>query len=199
MTLKRMATPKYFSHLALLVLPLVLPLMQRSKMFKQRMRSTANTRAMVSKRMATKTDRKDFMFYALRAMEKGDPSTMMSKEETMATFEVLMVAGSETTATLLSGVTYQLLKNPDVSQKLVAEIRSTFAHSHEITMVSVNGLQYQLAVLAEALRIMPPLSGAMVRLVPPGEGEVVGGHFVPGGMVHISRIQFSPFGTRTET
>lgn len=154
---------------------------------------------MVSKRMATETDRKDFMFYALHAMKKGDPSTMMSKQETIVTFEVLMVAGSETTATLLSGVTYQLLKNPDVLQKLVAEIRNAFAQSHEITMVSVNNLKYQLAVLDEALRIMPPVSGALVRIVPSGEGEVVGGHFVPGGMVRIFRRRFSPFGTRIET
>ena len=191
--MKRMAIPRYFPHLAHLVLPLVLPLMRRSKDFKSRMKSVANTRAMVSKRMATETDRKDFMFYALRAMERDDPSTMMSKEEIMATFEALMVAGSETTATLLSGVTYQLLKNPDVLQKLVAEIRSAFAHSHEITMVSVNNLKYQLAVLDEALRIMPPVSGALVRIVPSGEGEVVGGHLLPGGTVRVFRKQFSPF------
>lgn len=168
---------RHFPHLT----PIISPLMLRSKAYKLRMRSVASTKAMVSKRMATKTDRKDFMSYALRAMEKGDPSTMMSNEEIMATFEVLMVAGSETTATLLSGVTYQLLKNPDVLKKLVGEIRSTFAYSHEITMVSVNNLKYQLAVLEEALRVMPPVATALVRLVPPGEGEVVGGHFVPGG------------------
>ncbi|CAF9936538.1 MAG: hypothetical protein ALECFALPRED_006883 [Alectoria fallacina] len=175
---RRVSIFKYFPHLT----HLIVPLMKRSKAYKLRMRSVATTRAMVSKRMATKTDRKDFMSYALRAIEKGDPNTMMSNEEIMTTFEVLMVAGSETAATLLSGVTYQLLKNPNVLQKLVAEIRSTFAHSHEITMVSVNNLKYQLAVLDEALRIMPPVSTALVRLVPSGKGEVVGGHFVPGGM-----------------
>ncbi|KAF6229935.1 hypothetical protein HO133_004272 [Letharia lupina] len=174
---RRVSVFKYFPHLT----PIMVPLMRRSKIYKSSMRSFENTRAMVSKRMATKTDRKDFMSYALRAMERGDPSMMMSKEEMMVTFEVLMVAGSETTATLLSGVTFQLLKNPDVLHKLVAEIRSTFAHSHEITMVSVNNLKYQLAVLDEALRIMPPVATALVRLVPSGAGEVVGGHFVPGG------------------
>lgn len=174
---KRASVFRYFPHLT----PVMLPLMKRSKAYKSRMRSVANTRTMVSKRMATKTDRKDFMSYALRAMERGDPGTMMSNEEIMTTFEVLMVAGSETTATLLSGVTYQLLKNPEVLKKLVAEIRSAFAHGNEITMVSVNNLKYQLAVLDEALRIMPPVATALVRLVPSGGGEEVGGHFVPGG------------------
>ena len=158
-----------------------MPLMLRSKAFKTRMKSLETTKATVIKRMTTQTERKDFMFYALRAMEKGDPAAMMSKEEMVATFEILMVAGSETTATLLSGVTYQLLTNPKVMKKLVAEIRSKFAHSHEITLNSVNTLTYQLAVLDEALRIMPPVATALVRLVPPGPGETVGGHFVPGG------------------
>ena len=159
----------------------MLPIMLRSKAYKLRMKSVETTRATVLKRMATKTERKDFMFYALRAMDKGDPATMMSREEIVATFEVLMGAGSETTATLLSGVTYQLLKTPEVMKKLVAEIRSSFAHSHEITLASVNNLTYELAVLDEALRIMPPVATALVRLVPPDMGETVGGHFVPGG------------------
>ena len=166
-----------FPHLT----PILLPIILRSKAYKLRMKSVKNTRATVLKRMATKTERKDFIFYALRAMDKGDPATMMSREEIVATFEVIMGAGSETTATLLSGVTYQILKNPEVMQKLVAEIRSNFAHSHEITLASVNSLTYELAVLDEALRIMPPVATALVRLVPPGSGEIVGGHFVPGG------------------
>lgn len=47
---------------------------------------------MVSKRIANKTDRKDFMSSALHAMERGDTNTMMSSEEIEATLEVLMVA-----------------------------------------------------------------------------------------------------------
>ena len=172
-----MSILRRFPHL----IPIMLPIMLRSKAYKLRMKSVETTRATVLKRMTTKTESKDFMFYALRAMDKGDPDTMMSREEIVATFEVLMGAGSETTATLLSGVTYQLLKNPEVMQKLVAEIRSSFAHSHEITLARVNNLTYELAVLEEALRIMPPVSAGLLRLVPPGAGEIVGGHFVPGG------------------
>lgn len=67
-------------------------------------------------------------------------------------------------------------------KKLVAEIRSTFAHGHEITMVSVNSLRYELAVLEEALRIMPPVAPALALVMPSGEGEVVGGHSVPPGV-----------------
>jgi cytochrome P450 len=99
---KRMAVFKYFPHLMVFLGPL----MRRSKAYKVVAKNSENTSAMVTQRMATETDRRDFMFYALRAMDGGDQSTMMSDEEIRSTFEVLMVAGSETTATLLSGVTY---------------------------------------------------------------------------------------------
>lgn len=46
------------------------------------------------------------MSYALRATDRGDPSTMLSNGEITVSFEILMAAGSEmTAATLLSGVT----------------------------------------------------------------------------------------------
>jgi cytochrome P450 len=99
---KRMAAAKYFPHLT----PLLAPLLRRSKEYKALVSFTEKNGAMVTERMSIETDRKDFMFYALKAMQKGDSATAMSVEEIKATFEVLMVAGSETTATLLSGVTY---------------------------------------------------------------------------------------------
>lgn len=46
------------------------------------------------------------MSYALRATDRGDPSTMLSNSEITVSFEMLMAAGSEVTAaTPLSGVT----------------------------------------------------------------------------------------------
>lgn len=61
---------------------------------------------MIADRMAAKTDRRDSMSYALRATDRGDPSTMLSNGEITVSFEILMAAGSEmTAATLLSGVT----------------------------------------------------------------------------------------------
>jgi cytochrome P450 len=57
----------------------------------------------------------------------------MHIEEIKQTWNVFAIAGSETTATLLSGVTYLSLKNPPVYQKLVNEIRQTFSMEEKIT------------------------------------------------------------------
>jgi len=95
---------------------------------------------------------------------------------------LLAVAGSETTATVLSGSTYLLCKNPDKLAKLQDEVRGKFKHSHEITLQSVKDLEYMIAVINEALRCYPPVAGGNVRVVPGKHGAEVAGHFVPSGV-----------------
>lgn len=104
----------------------------------------------------------------------------MTKDEIIPTFAILLVAGSETTATALSVTTFFLCNYPEVYSKLTNEIRKSFASEDEINMVSVNKLKYQSAVLEEALRIFPPAPAGGQRTVPP-EGEIISGRWVPGG------------------
>lgn len=54
-----------------------------------------------------------------------------------------IIAGSETTATILSGATFLLLKNPACLEKLKQEVRSTFKSEDEITFTSVDRLPYR--------------------------------------------------------
>jgi cytochrome P450 len=91
---------------------------------------------------------------------------------------LLIIAGSETTATSLSGVTYLLLKNPECMRKLTEEVRSTFRTEDEITMTSVGILPYMLACLNEGLRRYPPASFGLPRVTPKG-GARIAGVFVP--------------------
>ncbi|RSL59492.1 hypothetical protein CEP53_005776 [Fusarium sp. AF-6] len=90
----------------------------------------------------------------------------------------LIVGGSETTATLLSGVTYLLLKTPEALRKLTAEVRSSFKTEDEINFTSVNKLTYMLACLEEAFRMYPPIAGGLPRQIPKG-GSEVSGRFIP--------------------
>lgn len=152
---------------ALLILP----------MLRKRLGIMNYTKDKIEKRIDQRTDRPDFMSYVLRYNdEKG-----MSREEIQATFNVLMIAGSETTATLLAGCTYLLQKHPRVRQKLQAEIRDSFLDDKEITMLSVSHLTYLDAVVGESLRLYPPVPVALTRMTPP-EGAVICGHWVPGNV-----------------
>jgi Cytochrome P450 len=90
--------------------------------------------------------------------------TGMSIDELQETCSALMLGGSETTASALSGALYHLLKNPSCLDKVVKEIRSTFKNESEISLVSTNHLTYQAAVLEETLRIYPPRKPLRLRI-----------------------------------
>jgi cytochrome P450 len=87
---------------------------------------------------------------------------------------VFIIAGSETTATLLCGVTYLLLSHPDALKTVVEEVRSSYTVSEEITLTSVAKLPYMLACLNEALRCYPPVPGVMPRQVVKGDVTIAG-------------------------
>lgn len=96
----------------------------------------------------------------------------------MLNASVLILAGSETTATLLSGATFLLGSNRDALAKLSHEVRSSFNSEDEITLISVNKLDYMLACLNESLRLYPPVAIGLPRLVPTG-GHEIAGYWVP--------------------
>jgi cytochrome P450 len=82
--------------------------------------------------------------------------TGISIEELEDTCVQITLAGSETTASLLSGVVYYLLVNQSILETLVKEIRTTFHSEDEINMAGTSSLKYELAVIEECLRIFPP-------------------------------------------
>lgn len=95
-----------------------------------------------------------------------------------------MLAGTETTATELSGLTYLLLKNPGKMQRLVDELRSSFSSFEDMTMTKLSQLDYLGACIEEGLRFYPPVPVGLVRTVPK-DGALICGMWVPGG---VSRI-----------
>jgi cytochrome P450 len=91
----------------------------------------------------------------------------------------LVVAGSETVATLLTFVTYVLCKNLETLQKVQQEVRTTFNEDGEITQKSVNELSYMIAVLSESMRMYPPAPFGIPRLIASKGGQSVAGCWVP--------------------
>lgn len=93
----------------------------------------------------------------------------------------LIIAGSETTATALAGITYLLLKNPEIFRRVVDEVRQAYNSEDEITLLSVNDLPLMLACINESLRLYPPVALGLPRTVPQG-GAMVAGEYVPQGV-----------------
>lgn len=91
------------------------------------------------------------------------------------------VAGSETTASFIAGWTNLLLRHPEVYQRLVHEIRSTFSSEKEIRFEVLKDLPYMSACINEAMRVFPPVPAGLLRTVPKG-GDTIDGYFVPEGV-----------------
>ncbi|KAI2794707.1 Cytochrome monooxygenase lcsI [Penicillium oxalicum] len=128
----------------------------------------------VRRRLQTKTDRPDFMTYVLRATDER----AMTIREMESNAALLILAGSETTATLLSGFTYYMLVHPEVQRKLLEEVRGSFKSFDAITFQAVAQLPYLNAALEETLRMYPPVADIIPRVVPKG-GAMVDGQFIP--------------------
>ena len=117
----------------------------------------------------------------------------MSRKDIIANSRILLTAGSETTATLLSGATYYLLQNHDVLHRVQSELRTVFAKEEEITLRSVStpsSLPYLEAVIQESFRCYPSIPATLPRRTGP-EGAVVDGKFVPGNVCWI-RLNYAP-------
>ncbi|RFU34841.1 hypothetical protein B7463_g1459, partial [Scytalidium lignicola] len=119
------------------------------------------------------------------------PDSGVTDLEYQSSVQTLIIAGSETTATLMSGATYYLMTNPDKMAKAVAEVRSSFSSADEINLVSINKLSYLLACLNEALRIYPPVADAFPRNTGLNS-EVICGEIVPPNTV-VRMTQWATF------
>ncbi|KAM5377491.1 hypothetical protein ACJZ2D_004860 [Fusarium nematophilum] len=129
----------------------------------------------VKNRIETKTDRKDFMSYLLDA---EDEDGLVNENFLIVTASTFVVAGSETTATALAGITYWLLKTPAALEKLLAEVQGRFDSYQQIRPDTVQDLPYLNACIKEGMRLFPPAPQGLPRVSP---GAVVSDVYVPAG------------------
>ncbi len=108
----------------------------------------------------------------------------MPIQELYANSTLIVLAGSESTASGLAGITFHLLKHPESLKKAIAEIRSAFTTEDDIEPDTVKRLPYLAAMVSEGLRMYPPFPEGLPRLTP-RQGAVICGEWVPGGVSHI--------------
>jgi cytochrome P450 len=89
----------------------------------------------VKKRIELGTNQKDMMTHIIgHISEDGDG---ISLAELAQTSFILMLAGSETTATTLAGAMFYLLKNKHILSILTEEIRGNFESDEDVTIIKV--------------------------------------------------------------
>lgn len=113
------------------------------------------------------------------------PKALLTEDETRVNASLFMIAGSETTATLLSGRTFFLLDRSDTYYELRSQIRSSIQTYSDTAFSSTARIPYLQAVLQETLRLYPPTPLGMPRVVPE-EGAMIPGKFVAGKVLNSS-------------
>lgn len=167
------AAPRYYPTTEFLFQKLI----PKSVLDGQR-RHTEYANGMINRRLDLKTNRPDFM---TPFMKNNLNYENMSRDEILSTFNFIIVGGSETTATTLTGIFNHLSRNERILKRLSTEIRSKFEKEKDITITAIQGLPYLEAVINEGLRMCNPIPGGLPRVVPEG-GDTYVGVYLPGGV-----------------
>ena len=105
----------------------------------------------------------------------------MTVPEIKANASLFMAAGTDSSATILTGCIYFLSQHPDVLRRLTDEIRDAFKTQEDTLFANTPKLSYRQAVLDETTRMSPPtLAGQPYRL--PTGGANISGYWVPAGV-----------------
>jgi cytochrome P450 len=129
----------------------------------------------VDRRLAKKEGRGDFLD---AIMKHSGSEKEFTQGEIYSNANLLIMAGSETSAAAMSGCLYHLATNPQVLRRLTDEIRGKFPTEQDITFEAAVNLKYMTAVLQESMRLYPAQPIFTPRKVPKG-GAMVAGHPVP--------------------
>ncbi|KAJ3545699.1 hypothetical protein NM208_g2387 [Fusarium decemcellulare] len=120
-------------------------------------------------------------FFQSLMQDKNGNSHNLEWGEIVAELNIMMNAGSVTTAIALTNILYQLLLHPHILTKLREELDAALEPNEVIAPYEkVKHLPYLRACLDESLRLWPPTTHGLPRKTPP-EGLNIMGHFIPGG------------------
>ena len=136
----------------------------------------------IGRRMQISPDHADFMKYILENNDDG----RLTRDEIISMMQVLIFAGSDTTAMAMTATAWFLLKDRQTMRALQQEVRGSFARSGDITISSCADLPYLRAVLIEAMRLQPPAPLASPRITE--RAMMIAGHPVPPGVSTASKV-----------
>ena len=121
----------------------------------------------------------DIVSWLLKAYWEKDVSAPPSREALDQDGRVIIIAGSDTTATTLAAMLYFLAKYPAVLQKLQTQIDEILPEGSELSYDKIKAITYLDDIIQETLRLRPPLMTMVPRVTPP-EGITVQGRHIPG-------------------
>jgi cytochrome P450 len=99
-------------------------------------------------------------------LESTIPESERSPARLAEEAHVLLAAGTDTIANVLTAITYQLLANPHILGKLRAELQDTIREDSLPTFSQIENLPYLSAIIQEGLRLHPGTTQRQERIAP---------------------------------
>ena len=137
------------------------------------------SRELVEERRNMKTGRRDIFSWLLDAYEKEPVKTKQMIDTLYGDCDLIVVAGSDTTASALLTIFYLLTKHPDQVEKLRAELGSLLEGWSDLGEKALKNLPHLNAVINESMRLFPPSASGVQRFTPP-QGLQIGNVWLPG-------------------
>merc|ERR1719381_264980 len=107
-------------------------------------------------------------------------SNALNDDDVFAAAFVIMVAGYDTTGSLLAFASYQIAKNPEIQERLRQEVEDVIGMSDQLKYEDVQKMNYMDQVLSETLRMYTPV--AMLQRVAGRDYKIPGSEVtVPRG------------------
>ncbi|KAB2571421.1 Cytochrome P450 monooxygenase rdc4 [Lasiodiplodia theobromae] len=181
------ASVSYYVPVVDVLMPLLLPRSLQAKR-KAHMKYAADQVHARLARGGAIEGRPDIWTQVLRAYEGQHERVKLTMGQMESNASLFMVAGTETTATLLSGAVYLLATHPPAYARLAKEIRTTFRSKEEMTLEALQSrLPFLVAVVDEALRVYPPVPDGQIRRVPKQGAEIAGRYVPPDATVFVTQ------------
>ncbi|KAG0147082.1 hypothetical protein CROQUDRAFT_656550 [Cronartium quercuum f. sp. fusiforme G11] len=114
--------------------------------------------------------------------EDSETGTKLNISELLADSTLVVIAGADTTRTVLIALFLYLLRSPEHMRRL----QSALEEATDLSGPSLARIPYLDACLKEAMRLQPPSPANLQRVCPP-EGAVIDGKMIPGG----TKVRFS--------
>ncbi|EKM52101.1 uncharacterized protein PHACADRAFT_262568 [Phanerochaete carnosa HHB-10118-sp] len=145
----------------------------------KKMRAMALARS--EQRYASGSMSKDLFYYL--SNEDGTDKESPPREIVVGDGLLAVIAGSDTTATVLANTMYELLRHPKVYKRLQAEVDKFYPPGEDsLNPRHLKDMDYLEAVTNEGLRLYPAVPSGSSRAPEVGKGgKVVGPYYIPEG------------------